>query len=312
MNKKLFYATIITITFIFLIGCTKVTSNNTTQENSEASTITVTDSTDYTQYIKRTWFTKNGIDNNGIFSIYISKIVNGEITGKFAINGLIIPDYYYYQYYFLEGSEHSIDLTGTINNNIAECNFSDKEGNKGEIQLHFKSKDEVEATIKFTDKSQNANNSLKDGTFQIKPYNIKDIDGFSPFADQCFNVNLNSWGNIKFISGQVTGGKHIPTVFFLTDDDENILYDFDSPLPYSVYIKAVSFEDLNKDGLKDIIIIATDDYQVPVGKGEPIAAVFFQKSDGSFNEDSKLNSQINTSGNNKDVQSVKEYLSKIF
>ena len=70
MNKKLFYATIITITFIFLIGCTKETSNNTTQENSEVSTITVTDSTDYTQYIKRSWFTKNGIDNKGKFSLY--------------------------------------------------------------------------------------------------------------------------------------------------------------------------------------------------------------------------------------------------
>jgi ABC-type Fe3+-hydroxamate transport system substrate-binding protein len=48
MHKKLFYAIIITITFIFLIGCTKETSNNTTQENSEVSTITVNDSTDYT------------------------------------------------------------------------------------------------------------------------------------------------------------------------------------------------------------------------------------------------------------------------
>ena len=47
MHKKIFYATIITITFIFLTGRTKVTSNNTIQENSEASTITVNDSTDY-------------------------------------------------------------------------------------------------------------------------------------------------------------------------------------------------------------------------------------------------------------------------
>jgi major membrane immunogen (membrane-anchored lipoprotein) len=312
MNKKLLFTII--ITFLLLSGCGKVNPSNVAQQNGQVPTVTASDSIDYDQYIKKTWFIKNGMDNDGIFSlynegtfnIYISKIVNGEITGDFAINGLIVADHDF----FLDQSDKLGDLTGTINNGIAECNFNDKEGNKGELELNFKSKEEVEATIKFTDKSQN--NLVKDGTFQLEPYNIKDINGFSPFADQCFDINLNSWGNIKFISGQVTGGKHVPTVIFLTDEDENILYDFDSPLPYYADIKAVSFEDLNKDGLKDIIIIATDDYQVPVDKGGPIAEVFFQKSDGSFTEDHKLNSEINTYGNNKDIQSVKDYLSKKF
>ena len=44
----------------------------------------------------------------------------------------------------------------------------------------------------------------------------------------------------------------------------------------------MSFEDLNNDGLKDIIIIATEDYQVPVGKGEPVAEFYLQNSNGSF------------------------------
>lgn len=309
MNKKLFYATITTIIFIFLTGCTEGTSNNKTQENSEASTITVTDSTDYSQYIKRTWFAKNGIDDSldGTFSFYISKIDNGEITGKFVTNDLIVPNYYYLP----NQSDKLGDLKGTINNGIAKCHFSEKNGNKGEIELNFKSKDEIDATIKFTDKSHNTNDLHKDGTFQFKPYNIKDIEGFTPFADQCFNVNLDSWGKVKFVSGIITGLNHLPTVFYLTDNDENILYDFDSPLPYYADIKAVSFEDLNNDGLKDIIIIATVDYQVPVGKGEPIAEVYLQSSDGSFTRDAKLVSQINTSGNNKDVQSVKDFLSKV-
>lgn len=304
MNKKLLFTII--ITFLLFSGCGKASPSNVAQQNGQMPIVTASDSIDYDQYIKKTWFTKNTIDDsvNGIFSFYISKIDNGEIKGKFVINGLVVAD----SYYLPDEDDKLENLTGTINNGIAECKFDDEEGNKGEVELHLKSKDEIEATIKFMDKSQNTNNSLEDGTFQLKSYNIRDINGFSPFNDQCFNVNLNSWGNIKFISGQVTGGNHVPTVLYLTDNDENILYDFDSTLPYYADIKDVSFEDLNKDGLKDIIIIATDDYQVPVGKGEPIAVVFFQKSDGSFIEDNKLNSQINTSENNNDVQSAKEYL----
>ena len=46
-------------------------------------------------------------------------------------------------------------------------------------------------------------------------------------------MNLNSWGNVKFVSGKLTGGNHIPTVFYLTNKDGDILYDFAATLPYS-------------------------------------------------------------------------------
>lgn len=73
-----------------------MTSNNTTQKNSEASTNTVTDSTDYSQYIKKAWFTQSRSNNDVAFSMYISKIVNGDITGRFSINGLIVVNSYYF------------------------------------------------------------------------------------------------------------------------------------------------------------------------------------------------------------------------
>lgn len=58
-------------------------------------------------------------------------------------------------------------------------------------------------------------------------------------------VDLNSWGKVKFVSGKLIGGNHIPAVFYLTDENGDILYNFQVTLPYRVDVKAVSFEDVN-------------------------------------------------------------------
>lgn len=138
------------------------------------------------------------------------------------------------------------------------------------------------------------------------PYNLKDVKGFSPIENQSFMVDLNSWGKVKFVSGKLTGGNHIPVVFYLTDKDGDILYDFQATLPYMVDVKAVSFEDVSKDGLKDIIIIVDDAY--PGQGNNPQATVYFQKSDGSFANDLLLDQEINDSKSNRDVKTVKSYL----
>uniref|UniRef100_UPI0006D29DAA hypothetical protein n=1 Tax=Clostridium sp. NkU-1 TaxID=1095009 RepID=UPI0006D29DAA len=123
-------------------------------------------------------------------------------------------------------------------------------------------------------------------------------------------VDLNSWGNVKFVSGKITGGDHIPVVFYLTNEDGDILYNFYAALPYSIDVKAVSFQDVNKDGRKDIIIIAADNYDGAAG--DPIATVYLQEADGSFTNDYKLDQEINDSGNNKDVSTIANYLSSKF
>lgn len=148
---------------------------------------------------------------------------------------------------------------------------------------------------------------------ESEPNNVKSIKGFTPIESQSFMVNLNSWGNVKFVSGKLTAGNHIPTVFYLTDEAGNILYSFeDTPFPYSVDVKAVSFVDVNKDGLKDIIIIVTDAYKVSDNIGKPIAAVWMQNTDGTFTCDLKQYQAINESGNNKDIKTVADYYSKKF
>lgn len=294
MRKKLLLAII--IVSLILAGCSgKAASNNTVQQASKPLNAAVsTSAIDYNQYIKKTWVDKSDINN---WSFCISKITNGKIIGRFTSDEPAVPNHY-----------DLGKLTGTIDNDTADCQFSDKIGNKGSIKLVFKSNDMIEATLKLTDKSQYIKQQPKEGTFQFKPYNLNDIKGgFSIIKNQSFTVDLNSWGSVKFVSGKLTAGSHIPVVFYLTNDNGDILYDFDSALPYKVDVKAISFVDVNKDNLKDIIIIVTcnDD-------SAQVATVYLQKDNGSFDNDPKLDQEINSSGNNKDIKTITNYLSKKF
>lgn len=152
-------------------------------------------------------------------------------------------------------------------------------------------------------------NSTGTATSKYGSNNINGIKGFTLIENQSFMVNLNSWGNVRFVSGKLTAGNHVPVVFYLTNKNGDILYSFDdTPFPYRVDVKAVSFKDVNKDGLKDIIVIVSDSE----GLGGPMAAVWLQDANKKFTCDVKIYKEMNESGNNKDIQTVTDYLSKKF
>lgn len=309
MNKKILF--VITVS-LFLAGCGNSTptsessvpqpkeSTVVAEANTESNVNTVID---YKQYLKKTWIRKTDTDfsNNGGLSFLISKIEDGKIQGKISAVG--------------HGPAFNMDsaeFEGTVNKDTAECQLiNDSRGNKGTIKFLFKPNGTVEATIQITEKSGDTVMSLPAGTFEFAPDNLKNIVGFAPIENQTFMVDLNSWGNVKFVSGKLTAGNHIPVEFYLTNKDGDILYNFDSALPYNVDVKAVSFEDVNKDGLKDIIIIVAG----KDGKGQgnaAVATVYFQKADGAFENNPKLDQEINNSGNNKDVKTVRSYLAQKF
>ncbi|MCO5388585.1 MAG: hypothetical protein NHB14_25520 [Desulfosporosinus sp.] len=305
MKSKILLAAMIVA--LLAAGCGKTAPTNTTQQPREESPAVATakpsmsaptrEAIAYHKYLKKTWIKKNEAENNSgnDVSFSISKIDNGKITGELMVVGPA-PSY----------PNASANLNGIIINDTAECQFTDSRENKGTIKLVFKPNNEMEATITLTNKAQDSKAQPPVGTFQFVPYNLKDIEGFSPIQNQSFMVDLNSWGKVKFVSGKLTGGRHIPAVFYLTDDNGDILYNFQATLPYMVDVKAVSFEDVSKDGLKDIIIIVDDGY---AGQGNvPLATVYFQKADGSFANDLKLDQEINDSKNNNDVKTVKSYL----
>lgn len=316
MNKK-FLFTMITVSLL-ITGCGKTDSTKRLQqsekpslaastinsettkssENSTSATTTTGNAIDYKQYLKKTWIrdTDTNFPDDGGLSILISRIEDGKIQGNIVAVG--------------NGPAYNIDsaeFEGTVTNDTAQCRLvNDSRENKGTVKFLFKPDGVLEATVIITERSEDTVMSLPEGTFEFTPYNLKDIKGFTLIEDQTFMVDLNSWGNVKFVSGKLTAGSHVPAVFYLTNEDGDILYNFNATLPYSINIKAVSFKDVNKDGLKDIIIVAEDNYDG--SSGGYIATVFLQKADGSFINDSELDQEINDSGNNKDISTVTNYL----
>ncbi|WP_242975962.1 hypothetical protein [Desulfosporosinus sp. FKB] len=288
----------ITLSFL-LTGCGNTEKSSTaslSDASAKSSAATVTsDSVDYNQYVKKVWKLKNDSD----ISFVISRIEDSKAMGKLTVLNFTATDKNLLSF--------EADFEGGINKDTAACQYNDSKGNKGSLKLVFKSNHEIEATITIADKSKTTVQPSQ-GTFNFVPENINDIKGFSSIEKQSFMVNLNSWGNVKFVSGKLTGGSHVPVEFYLTDKEGDIFYDFAATLPYRVDVKAVSFEDVNKDGLKDIIIIVNDEDDT----SNCLATVYFQKADGSFANDLKLDQEINESGNNKEVKIVRTFLAPKF
>ena len=229
------------------------------------------------------------------------RIEDGKIKGKLSAVGKA-PAY----------NQDTAEFEGTVDKNTAQAQLvNDSRGNKGTIQIVYKPDNTLEATITLTEKSSDPVMTIPEGTFEFAPYNLKNITGFAIIEDQTFMADLDSWGNVQFVSGKLTAGDHVPVEFYLTNKNGDILYFFNATLPYSVDVQAVSFEDVNKDGLKDVIIIVADNSDGASG-GPAVATVYLQQADGSFANDYQLDQELNDSGNNKDIGAITSYLSSKF
>ncbi|MBP2654739.1 MAG: hypothetical protein H6Q73_2308 [Firmicutes bacterium] len=135
------------------------------------------------------------------------------------------------------------------------------------------------------------------------------LDGVAVDARQSFNVTLESWGQVRFVSG-INQASH-KACFYLTDDQGKVICTFPeffgNQYGPCVRICAVSFTDMNKDGLKDIIVIAQ--YLPASGKSAWFAGIYFNKGK-EFVTDYNLDSRINSSNNNESLQMVIDYVNK--
>jgi len=232
---------------------------------------------DYTQYLKKIWVVKSW--NGGAYyysSFFISKIENGVLEGRFSTRSVAEPDFHFYS---LDPSKYLGDLSGTVNNSIAECHFSDKVGNKGNVTLVFKENNEIEATIEYTDKRQIYKDLYLDGTFIFRPYNLVDIENFTRLEDHSFVVDLNSWGSVNFVSGEINAGDRTHPGAYLTNEYDDILYEFNVAFKTGSEIIEAQIKDINNDGLKDVMIITSF---VNDSEAEHIKFIFFQMDGGLF------------------------------
>ncbi|WP_418792000.1 hypothetical protein [Phosphitispora sp. TUW77] len=238
---------------------------------------------DYNHYLKKIWVVKSW--NGGAydsFSFFISRIENGIIEGKLSTGSIAYPDFYFYS---LEPSKKSGDLSGIVNNGVAECQFSDKVRNKGNVTLIFKENDEIEAKIKYMDKGEAYEDLPLDGNYLFRPYHLSDIKDFIPFKEHSFSIDLNSWGSVNFISGEVNHGDKVYPAAYLTNEHDDILYKFQASFKTGSELLEASIKDINNDGLKDVVITTGFIDDPDAGR---IEWIFYQMSDGLFC-DSELN-----------------------
>lgn len=145
--------------------------------------------------------------------------------------------------------------------------------------------------------------------------NINYVPGFTMIKEQSFLADLENWGEVYFISGYGEVDGIFNLYLYLADSNSNILYEF----PYFYgngmmfdSMKAVSFQDANDDGMKDVIVIA--DYMTGVGedgaKPFPLADVYFQKGK-EFVSLPDIAYEINSSGQNVSVDKVLEYVKEL-
>ena len=137
--------------------------------------------------------------------------------------------------------------------------------------------------------------------------------GFDVIEDQIFPLETEGYGSV-FLVPAIEEQYH-RLALFLTDEDGTVVYRTDElavnhwregKLEQSVQeISAVSFLDLNRDGLSDIVLLVTcrnrdGSY---AGRNYKVGDVLFQKEDG-FYYDYRISDRINRFGMNQSARSI--------
>ncbi|KEO78785.1 DUF4163 domain-containing protein [Paenibacillus polymyxa] len=144
-----------------------------------------------------------------------------------------------------------------------------------------------------------------------------DTDQYEVEESQSFQTTFEGFGKVRFVSTQANKDEIPKNYFFLLDDRERVVYSFPDLYGNEWWyadegIEAVAFKDLNKDGLKDVIIIAY--YETGSGpdgaKPFPIAGIYFQKKNKTFTTIPALDETLNNQGHNQTIKDVIQYVSK--
>ncbi|MDP1510422.1 DUF4163 domain-containing protein [Paenibacillus ottowii] len=142
-------------------------------------------------------------------------------------------------------------------------------------------------------------------------------DQYEIEESQSFQTTFEGFGKVRFVSTQAKKDEIPKNYFFLLDDQERVVYSFPDMYGNEWWyadegIEAVAFRDVNKDGLKDIIIIAY--YETGTGpdgaKPFPIADIYFQKKNKTFTTIPALDEALNDQGHNPTIKDVIQYVSK--
>ena len=149
------------------------------------------------------------------------------------------------------------------------------------------------------------------GEWEIDDY------GFAVIEDQIFPIETECFGNVWLVPAMEE--QYHRLALFLVNEEGIVVYKTDQLAANSWNvgsleqpirgISAVAFQDLNKDGRTDIVLIAdcrnrTGAY---AGKSYPVGDALFQNDEG-FYRDYRISDKINRFGMNKSADSITAYV----
>lgn len=222
---------------------TESTVNREESTHEELQDERVPDTADYSALLKKIWVV-DGWDKTDDFimavSFVMTHIENGDVEGHFVRDEWLTNSYFE-----LNNSRYRdrIKFHGKIYDGIAECKYTDKEGENKTFTFTMLDSNCLEVVLD-EDETQ---------TYTVVPYNIS---GWKFYADSIVieEVELNSWGRVNLFYAVLDNIHPYPWVLLINEQGD-ILYQFPSGFRNGSEVKEVIIEDMNGDGLKDVEVV---------------------------------------------------------
>lgn len=189
-------------------------------------------------------------------------------------------------------------------------------GDHAEYEIRFA---QIPENIRQNEELWSELSSVEDQSVSTVGGEKLNTDQYEIEESQSFQTTFEGFGKVRFVStyGYTEGFRKF--FFFLLDNQGHILYPFPDFYGNREWVaryggvEAVAFKDVNKDGLKDVIIIADVDNGIH-GPGRidefPIADIYFQKKNKTFITLPELDEALNDQGHNQSIKDVIQYVSK--
>ena len=254
--------------------------------------------TDYSMFLKKIWITKLDLPYNSsdptLCAFYITDIKDGNIKGEIKTIESIEKEYYY------QGLAEEITsfpfngaFSGTVQGDMAICEFEDYRGYSGNVSLIFQKADEILVIIdtdEFQDPLQEPGDYSE--TYLFTPWTLEMINGLVQDSLKSESVKLDDFGEVQIIRGNIEQAEKMYPCVYLTDEEGNILYSFEMGYAIGMEISNLSIDDLNGDGYADISIELEEETS---GSANTLQWDFYRQSEGVFEregiEDNGLNAE---------------------
>lgn len=272
VKRILFISLILLCFFTGFVSCGQ--DNGVVIKDEQNTSLKEADSEiDYNSFQNKIWITKLNLSRSSsdsvLCSFYITNIKDGNIEGKIKTVQLIEKEYCYQDVMEemtslpFEGS-----FSGMIQGDAANCKFEDNRGYSGNMSLVFQETDKISMTI----------DADYSGTYLFTPWKLEEIKGLMQENLKSVPVELDDFGKVQIVSGNIEQADKIYPCVYLTDMESNILYQFKMGYAMDIEVSNLSLKDLNEDGYVDVSI----ELEAKKTDVEKTVWNFYRQSEGVF------------------------------